>query len=172
MRVSYLILHDPGTRGQHVQVVGEHERRLIFGEYYAFAADGSFKGTAGLADGETGQQFAASIYRLHFGNYGGLPVKIAYIVFGIALSVVVTTGTFIWLNKQARKGRPRPVIRAGWWGVTIGVPVAILATLLARLLPLLLAPPPLLAFFAPTTFFFFLTTAGACLLYTSDAADD
>ena len=133
VRVSYLILHDPGTRGQHVQVVGEHERRLIFGEYYAFAADGSFTGTAGLADGETGQQFAASIYKLHFGNYGGLPVKIAYIVFGIALSVVVTTGTFIWLNKQARKGRPRPVIRAGWWGVTIGVPVAILATLLARL---------------------------------------
>lgn len=131
--ISYVILHDPGTRGQHIQVVGTPERRLIFGEYYGFAPDGSFRGTAGLADGALGQQFAASIYNLHFGNYGGLPVKIAYIVFGLALSTVVATGTFIWLNKQARKGRPRPMLRAGWWGVTIGVPLAILATFVARL---------------------------------------
>ena len=131
--ISYVILHDPGTRGQHIQVIGTHERRLIFGEYYAFAADGSFEGTAGLADGETGQQFAASLYNLHFGNFGGLPVKIAYIVFGAALSVVTATGTFIWLDKQARKGCPRPLVHAGWWGVTLGVPLALLATLLARL---------------------------------------
>ncbi|MBX7482778.1 PepSY-associated TM helix domain-containing protein [Qipengyuania qiaonensis] len=133
IRVSYAILHDPGTRGQHLQIVGVHGQRLIFGEYYAFGADGTFRGTAGLSDGTTGQQFAASIYNLHFGNYGGLPVKLAYILFGIALSIVVSTGTFIWLNKQERKGSPRPVIRAGWWGVTIGMPVAIVATLLARL---------------------------------------
>ena len=133
VRITYVILHDPGTRGQHIQVIGAHAQRLIFGEYYGFAADGSFEGTAGMADGEIGQQFAASIYNLHFGNYGGLPVKIAYIVFGLALSVVVATGTFIWLDKQARKGRPRPLIHAGWWGVTLGVPLAIFATLLARL---------------------------------------
>ncbi|MFW2348858.1 PepSY-associated TM helix domain-containing protein [Qipengyuania sp.] len=133
VRVSYVILHDPGTRGQHVQVIGEHHRRLVFGEYYHFAPDGGFEGTTGLADGTVGQQFAASIYNLHFGNYGGLPVKIAYIVFGVALSVVVATGTFIWLDKQARKGRPHPLVHAGWWGVTLGVPLAILATLAARL---------------------------------------
>ena len=131
--VSYVILHDPGTRGQHVQVIGTHARRLIFGEYYSFAGDGTFAGTVGLADGATGQQFAASIYNLHFGNYGGLPVKLAYILFGVALCVVVATGTFIWLDKQARKGRPRPLLRAGWWGVTLGVPLGIVATLLARL---------------------------------------
>lgn len=131
--VSYVILHDPGTRGQHVQVIGTHARRLIFGEYYGFAADGRFTGTVGLADGTLGQQIAASMYNLHFGNFGGLPVKLAYILFGIALCVVTATGTFIWLDKQARKGRPRPLIRAGWWGVSLGVPLAILATLLARL---------------------------------------
>ena len=47
---------------------------------------------------------------------------------------MVATGTFIWLDKQARKGRPRRTIRAGWWGVTIGVPVAIGVTLIARLI--------------------------------------
>ena len=39
-----------------------------------------------------GQQIAASIYNLHFGNFGGLPVKLAYIVFGIALT--------LWLSYQ------------------------------------------------------------------------
>ena len=38
----YVILHDPGTAGQHMQIVGEHPRRLIFGEYYAFSGDGEF----------------------------------------------------------------------------------------------------------------------------------
>jgi len=133
VRVSYAILHDPGTRGQHVQIVGVHGQRLIFGEYYAFGADGTFKGTAGLADGTLGQQIAASIYNLHFGNFGGLPVKLAYIVFGIALTIVVSTGTFIWLNKQDRKGSPRPSIRASWWGITIGMPLGIAATLAARM---------------------------------------
>ena len=102
----YVILHDPRTAGQHIQIVGEHPRRLIFGEYYAYGPDGEFHGTTGLADGSIGQQLAASTYNLHFGNYGGLPVKIAYIAFGLALTAVVATGTFIWLNKRARQGRP------------------------------------------------------------------
>ena len=129
----YVILHDPRTAGQHVQIVGEHERRLIFGEYYAFGPQGEFHGTAGMADGTVGQQLAASTYNLHFGNYGGLPVKIAYIVFGLALTVVVATGTFIWLNKRARQGRPAPRLAAAWWGMVYGVPVALVATFIARL---------------------------------------
>ena len=129
----YVILHDPRTAGQHVQIVGEHERRLIFGEYYAFGPLGEFHGTAGMADGTVGQQLAASTYNLHFGNYGGLPVKIAYIVFGLALTVVVATGTFIWLNKRARQGRPAPRLAAAWWGIVYGVPVALVATFIARL---------------------------------------
>jgi len=129
----YIILHDPGTAGQHVQVIAEHPRRLIFGEYYAFSASGEFRGTVGLADGTVGQQVAASMYNLHFGNFGGLPVKIAYIVFGLALTVVVATGTFIWLNKRARQGRPAPRLAAAWWGIVYGVPVALVATFIARL---------------------------------------
>ena len=133
VRPSYIILHDPGTVGQHTQIVGLHPQRLIFGEYYAFDADGQFRGTAGLADGETGQQLAASVYNLHFGNFGGLPVKIAYILFGLALCIVVATGTFIWLNKRERQGVAVPLLRAGWWGLVIGVPAGLVTTLATRL---------------------------------------
>ncbi|QZH73969.1 MAG: PepSY domain-containing protein [Erythrobacter sp.] len=131
--VSYAILHDPGTPAQHVQIVGGHEQRLIFGEYYMFAPDGSFHGTAGMADGALGQQAAASIYSLHFGDYGGLPVKIAYIVFGLALTVVSATGVYIWLGKRRRRGIVEPRLAALWGAVVWGSPLALALTLAVRL---------------------------------------
>lgn len=130
--VTYAIVHDPGTAGQHVQIVGGHDRRLIFGEYYAFAADGRFTGTAGLADGDIGQQAAASVYNLHFGNYGGLPVKLGYIVFGLALTVICATGVYIWLGKRRRRGQDDRRLTAIWHAIVWGAPLALLLTVLAR----------------------------------------
>ena len=131
--VTYAILHDPLTAGQHVQIVGAHPRRLIFGEYYAFDAAGAFMGTAGLADGALGQQAAASNYNLHFGNFGGLPVKIAYVLFGLALTVVSATGVYIWLGKRSRRGIHEPRLRAAWGAVVWGSPFALALTFLVRL---------------------------------------
>src|SRR5690606_13833521 len=131
--VTYAIVHDPGTAGQHVQIVGEHPRRLIFGEYYAFDAAGNLERTAGMADGALGQQAAASNYNLHFGNYGGLAVKIAYIVFGLGLTAVCATGVFIWLGKRRRRGIEEPRLLAAWHGVVWGAPAALVLTLVVRL---------------------------------------
>ncbi|MXO69617.1 PepSY domain-containing protein [Altererythrobacter marinus] len=132
VRLTYAILHDPLTAGQHVQMVGEHDRRLIFGEYYAFDSQGRFAGTTGMADGALGQQAAASTYKLHFGNFGGVWVKIAYVVLGAALTAVCATGTYIWLGKRRRRGIEEPRLRAAWTGVVVGTPVALLATVAAR----------------------------------------
>lgn len=133
VRLTYVAVHEPGTRGQHVQVVAEHPRRLIFGEYYAFDSAGHFTGTAGLADGDLGKQAAASNYALHFGNYGGLPVKLLYFVFGLALTAVCATGTFIWLGKRRRRGIDEPRLYATWSAVVWGTPFALALTLAARL---------------------------------------
>src|SRR5690606_19251431 len=93
---TYVILHDPNTAGQHMQILAEHDRRLIFGDYYLFDGQGRFHGVAGLSDGTWGQQAAASNYRLHFGNFGGLPVKLAYFLFGLVLTAICATGSYIW----------------------------------------------------------------------------
>ncbi len=130
---SYAILHDPLTRGQHVQIIGLHDKRLIFGEYYGFDADGRFMGTAGLADGDWGQQAAASIYQLHFGTFGGIWVKLAYVLFGAALTAVCATGTYIWLGKRRRRGHDEPRLRALWSGVVVGAPVALAISFAARM---------------------------------------
>ena len=133
VRVTYVTVHEPGTAGQQVQIVAEHPRRLIFGEYYLFDSAGRFEGTAGLADGPLGQQAAASNYDLHFGNYGGLPVKIAYALLGFALTVVCATGTYIWLGKRRRRGFDEPRLRAAWDAVVWGSPVALALTFAVRL---------------------------------------
>lgn len=132
VEVTFVTVHDPMTKGQSIQLMGEHPRRLIFGEYYNFGADGVFHGTAGLSDGELGQQAAASNYNLHFGNYGGIPVKIAYFVLGIALTAICATGTFIWLGKRRRRGIHEPRLRAAWHGVVWGSPAALIVTFAAR----------------------------------------
>jgi uncharacterized iron-regulated membrane protein len=130
--ITYVTLHDPTTLGQHVQVMGEPHRRLIFGEYYDYDAQGRFHGHAGLSDGSLGQQAASSAYKLHFGTYGGLPVRIAYAVFGTALAAVSATGAYIWLGKRRRRGIAEPRLRAAWDGVVWGGPAALVATVAAR----------------------------------------
>jgi uncharacterized iron-regulated membrane protein len=132
LHVTYLTLHDPGTAGQHIQILGEHDRRLIFGEYYNFDAQGRFHGAAGLAEGTLGQQAAASNYRLHFGNFGGVPVKLAYFVLGLILTIICATGTYIWLGKRERRGIEQPRLRAAWDAVVWGSPLMLVATFAVR----------------------------------------
>jgi Uncharacterized iron-regulated membrane protein len=132
-RPTYVIAHDPGTRGQHVQVSAEHPRRLIYGETYAFDAAGNWHGPVGLADGAIGQQAAASTYNLHFGNYGGFFVELAYVLFGLALTGVTATGTTLWLRKRERRGLRSDRLAAGWSVVVWGTPLAIVAAFWVRM---------------------------------------
>lgn len=160
VRLTYAIVHDPLTKGQHVQIVGEHQRRLIFGEYYAFDAEGRFRHTAGLADGSLGQQASASTYRLHFGNFGGIWVKIAYVLFGIALTAICATGTYIWLGKRRRRGFDEPRMRAAWNSVVWGTPAALGFTIAARII---------LGNEAPFVWIFWLSLAGLIVLAVARA---
>ncbi|NIJ30651.1 putative iron-regulated membrane protein [Sphingomonas insulae] len=129
---TYVIVHEPGTAGQHVQIIAEHPRRLIYGETYAFDARGGWRGPIGLADGAIGQQVAASAYNLHFGNYAGLPVEIAYMLFGLGLCVVTATGTSLWLRKRQRRGLGGTRLTACWSVVIWGSPLLIVALVWLR----------------------------------------
>lgn len=132
IEVTYVTLHEPGTMGQHIQLLGVHPQRLIFGEYYNFDAEGRFQNVAGLSDGDIGQQAAASNYDLHFGNFAGLPVKLAYVIFGLALTAICATGTYIWLGKRQRRGFDEPRLRSAWDAVVWGMPLMLAATFVLR----------------------------------------
>ena len=125
---TYAVIHDPQTRGQFVQIIAEHPRRLIYGETYRFDNAGNLVGKLGASDGEIGRQAAASVYKLHFGDYGGLPVELAYIGFGIALAAITATGTTLWIRKRQRKGLDSRRLAACWIVVVWGMPLLLVLT--------------------------------------------
>jgi len=128
--LTYFILHDPGTAGQHSTVIGTHSDRLIFGEYYNFDAAGAYQGNVGISDGTIGQQIIGSVYNVHFGNWGGIPVKLAYLIFGLALSTIIASGLRIYFVRRREKGRAAPRLEAGWEGIVWGTPALLALTLL------------------------------------------
>jgi uncharacterized iron-regulated membrane protein len=131
--IAYVILHEPQTAGQEVQISAKHARRLIFGEYYRYDAGARYLGAAGMADGALGQQAASSTYSLHFGDYGGLAVKLAYVLFGAALTAICATGVYIWLGKRRRRGFAEPRLSRLWDGVVWGGALVLAGSLIARI---------------------------------------
>ncbi|MEL7219561.1 MAG: PepSY domain-containing protein, partial [Pseudomonadota bacterium] len=119
--------------GQHSSVIAEHPDRLIFGEYYNFTDAGAYEGNVGISDGTVGQQITGAVYNVHFGNWGGLPVKLAYLIFGIALCVIIASGLSIYFAKREAKGRPAPRLAATWSGLVWGTPTMLAVTLLVAL---------------------------------------
>ena len=133
----YVILHDPKTAGQYLQIMAEHPRRLIYAEKYNFTGEGEFIDTVGSADGTIGQQVADSVYKVHFGQFGGLPVKLAFGIFGICLLYIITSGLRIYFLKRRNKGRDAPALEGAWKGLIWGAPVLMAGSFAASMaLPL------------------------------------
>lgn len=122
----YVILHEPGTQGQYLQIMAEHSRRLIYAEKYNFDGAGEFLGTVGSADGTIGQQVADSAYKIHFGQFGGLPIKIAFAIFGLCLLFIIHAGIRIYFIKLRNKGRALPALEGAWSGIVWGAPALLL----------------------------------------------
>lgn len=122
---TYIIMHEPGTAGQSAFILAQHPARLIYGDNYYFDGDGNLTGTLGHSDGPAGQQIIASAYTVHFGSFGGLPVKIIYGILGLAISIVSATGVNIWLIKRREKGRPAPRLELAWAATIWGTPLAL-----------------------------------------------
>jgi uncharacterized iron-regulated membrane protein len=143
---TLISLTNLGTKGQLVEVNAVLPKRLVYAERYTFDAQGRMTSKLGLSDDGLGKQVFASSYPLHFGSFGGLPVKIAYGLLGVALCVVTSSGVTIWLTRRRDRGRPAPRLEKAWaaivWGST--------ATLaLSAALWLSVKAPPIWVFWAP-----------------------
>ena len=83
-----------------------------------------------------GTRMLGGIGQLHFGWYGGLPVRIVYGLLGLALCVVTSSGVTIWLARRRDRGRAVPQWERLWAAVAWGQPLAlVLAALAAIALP-------------------------------------
>ncbi|WGL16554.1 PepSY-associated TM helix domain-containing protein [Microbulbifer bruguierae] len=129
-RPIYFNVENANSPAQYILLGAQHPDRLIYVEQYRFDQQGNFLDKVGYSDGEPGKQVLFSLYRLHFGHFGGLPVMILYVVFGIALAVVSVTGINIWLVKRKK----RDFINNLWTGLVWGTPPAMAISALAALL--------------------------------------
>ncbi|MBL4672150.1 MAG: PepSY domain-containing protein [Arenicella sp.] len=122
------IVHDTGTPGQFIEIFSQHPNRLIYSENYVFDANGNFLHTKSFSDGEIGKQIIYSMYRLHFGHYGGWWTKVIYFLLGLAITIVSVSGINIWLAKRKYKD----LINDLWAGFVWGTPIALIVPAITR----------------------------------------
>ncbi|WP_084454792.1 PepSY-associated TM helix domain-containing protein [Novosphingobium rosa] len=121
-----MIITHAGRRDASVSLTQERPGLLATQDSFAFTANGRIlqeKHPGGLTLGE---QILGALGTLHFGWFGGVAVRIAYGLLGIALSAVTASGIHVWLARRRDKGRPAPQWERIWASILWGQP-AILA---------------------------------------------
>lgn len=122
-----------GTMGQVVHLGMKTPGYLPIANTYYFDGAGRMLGEGGLERGSVGQQILGALQPLHFGWFGGLPVKIAYAILGLALTIVSFNGVTIWLVRRRDKGRAAPRLERVWTAIGWSQPIAFGATAIAAL---------------------------------------
>ncbi|WP_218312500.1 PepSY-associated TM helix domain-containing protein [Alteromonas antoniana] len=112
----FLTVHERGSPQQFIEIYAKAPGKMIYSENYRFDSQGEFLGTAGYQDGHWGKQLVYSLYRLHFGDFAGVPSKLLYFVLGIMLTVLCISGMEIWLAKKANP----PTLTRLWYAMVWG----------------------------------------------------
>lgn len=150
----YLNYHFDKDHGLEMRVAGSNSRYGMRGATFGYAGVDPFTGDITVTSYMPGEQdgwFATvtSFFALHFGNFGGNPVRWAYFLLGLAGAVLFYTGNLLWIEthrKKRRKGyehlgvtqtRASKILGALTVGVCLGCIAGISTTIAAaKLLPL------------------------------------
>lgn len=157
-RPAYLYVEHPGERGQHVMVNAITPGRLSRGETFVLDGDGKLLGEVGYESGALGLKVLSSMTPLHFGWFGGWPVKVAYLLLGLGLTSVTSSGVAIWLARRRDKGRPAPRWERVWTAFVWSQPFAYAASAVAALT---LPAPPVTVWIVAT-----LAASGTAIVWT------
>lgn len=120
----FFTVHEPHTPQQFLEFFVKTPERLIYSENYRYDSSGQYLGKAGYSDGDGGMQALYSVFRIHFGDFLGMPVKVLYIVLGMMLTVISATGLNIWLKKR----KTRDALNLLWPAFVWGTPVALVVS--------------------------------------------
>lgn len=130
-RPSYLFVEHPGETGQHASIALITPGRLSRGELVVIGGDARPLGAVGYESGSVGLRVLSTMTPLHFGWFGGWPVKVAYFLLGLGLTAVTSSGVAIWLARRRDKGRPAPRWERVWIAFVWSQPFAYAASALA-----------------------------------------
>ncbi|HEV2597769.1 PepSY-associated TM helix domain-containing protein [Sphingopyxis sp.] len=124
-RVLSVEIKRPATQGQRISVIYEEPGQLTHDQRYVFDTAGKLEYSSNAIKRSMGPQAVLSLPSLHFGWFGGMPVKIAYGLLGIALCTVTSSGVRIWLARRRDKGCPAPTLECLWTATVWGQPSAL-----------------------------------------------
>lgn len=103
----------PKAEGGPVVVMGNQGGTKFFGEYNSGvqvdAASGKVVKVLDFNNASFSQKFAAAVKPLHFGNYGGIFLKIVYSLFGLMPGILSLSGTVILLRRTLLKPKGKEV---------------------------------------------------------------
>ncbi len=126
----YFSIHFPETTAQTLELGAYLPDRLVWYDAFQFNPHGEQIKHLNWPDGDIGMQIYASTYRLHFGHFGGLPIKMLYAILGLGMCFMCATGMNIWFRRQQQAGNTYPKLERSWLAVVWGFPLAIAISLL------------------------------------------
>ncbi|MCK7598263.1 PepSY domain-containing protein [Microbulbifer sp. CAU 1566] len=150
----FMQFHYEEEHGLELLVAGSNPRHGSRTPHYGMVAVDPYTGEktmTGYMPGEQDGWFATltSFFSLHFGNFGGNPVRWGYFLLGLAGAVLFYTGNLLWIEshrKKRRKGyehldvkqtRASKVLGALTVGISLGCVAGISASIAAaKVLPL------------------------------------
>lgn len=126
-----MIIERAGRADARVTIVSERSRLLVPQDTTIFDASGHVVKDQHPKDLVAGTKILGGIGQLHFGWFGGLPVRLIYGLLGLALCVLTSSGVTIWLARRRDKGRAMPQWERLWAAVAWGQPLALVLAALA-----------------------------------------
>ncbi|MFN3571914.1 MAG: PepSY domain-containing protein [Phenylobacterium sp.] len=79
---------------------------LSLGDGFTFDGQGELIHQARVEGSTLGEQILGVLGVLHFGWFGGWPIKVACGLLGAGLTAVTASGVAVWLARRRDKGRP------------------------------------------------------------------
>jgi len=124
---ALLIANNPEDSGQTTSVLYSEDGILSARSADIFRNDGEFLEKFGGKGGEVGARIFGAVQPLHYGTFGGYPIKLLYFVLALGLTYITSTGMMIWFKRKMQQGQPKAKTEAAWRGMTTGLTLALSA---------------------------------------------
>ncbi len=117
----YIVAQNAGTDMASYEIAATKPRRFSYSEIYHFSAAGKFLGAQGLTDGPIARQWIYSVYRIHYGHFGGWLTRIIYVFLGIALCIICTSGMKSYFLRTQTSQSLQIIWGSFVWGAVLGI---------------------------------------------------
>lgn len=102
------VIYFPQSKKSKTAIYGSiNTNSFIHSKKYAdvifLDSTGNIARTAFVKDIDASNRYDIINAQIHYGKYGGLPVKILYCLFGLSAGLLSITGSILWLKRKKRR---------------------------------------------------------------------